>query len=57
MSSGENGLVERCLDRLLDKDPDLRAFEGMSEEDQERERFFIRNSVRGYLGYLSSPPS
>jgi glyoxylase-like metal-dependent hydrolase (beta-lactamase superfamily II) len=57
VSSGANDLVERSLDRLLDKDPDLRAFARMSEEDQERERFFIRNSIKGYLGFLSSPVS
>jgi glyoxylase-like metal-dependent hydrolase (beta-lactamase superfamily II) len=57
MSSAGNDLVERCLHRLLDKDLGLRAFAGMSGEDQERERYFIRNSVRGYLGFLSSPAS
>jgi glyoxylase-like metal-dependent hydrolase (beta-lactamase superfamily II) len=57
MSSGENNLVERCLDKLLEKDPALLAFARMGKEDQDRERFFIRNSVRGYLGFLSSPAS
>jgi glyoxylase-like metal-dependent hydrolase (beta-lactamase superfamily II) len=57
MSSDANDLVERSLGSLLDKDPDLRAFTRMSEEDQERERFFIRNSIKGYLGFLSSPAS
>jgi glyoxylase-like metal-dependent hydrolase (beta-lactamase superfamily II) len=57
MSSGESDVVERSLDKLLDKDPDLRGFARMSQEDQERERFFIRNSIKGYLGFLSSPAS
>jgi glyoxylase-like metal-dependent hydrolase (beta-lactamase superfamily II) len=43
---------ERLVDRLLERDPDLQAFYSMEPAVQERERFFIANSVRGYLGYL-----
>jgi len=57
ISSGDGALVERCLDRLLDMDPELRAFAGMNAAVQEREKFFIRNSVKGYLGFLSPRPS
>ena len=51
-SSRESLLVERCLDRLLGEDPDLHAFTSMTPEAQERERFFMTNSVTGFLGYL-----
>ena len=44
--------VERCIDALLEKDPELAAFSDMDPVIQSRERYFMRNSVRGYLGYL-----
>ena len=45
-------LLERCRTRLLDEDPELRAFEAMSPAEQEREKFFMSNSIKGYLGFL-----
>jgi len=42
-----------CLDHLLANDPLLAGFTELSTEAQERERFFLRNSLRGYWGYLS----
>lgn len=51
-AAGKSGVVERCMDRLLGEDPDLRAFGTMAPEAQERERFFMTNSVTGFLGYL-----
>jgi glyoxylase-like metal-dependent hydrolase (beta-lactamase superfamily II) len=44
--------VESCMTRLLARDPELRAFHAMSLQEQERERFFMGNSIKGYLGYL-----
>ncbi|MGD2125675.1 MAG: MBL fold metallo-hydrolase [Desulfobacteraceae bacterium] len=52
ISSGESHLVERCMESLLEKDPELSAFGAMDPDDQERERFFMANSIRGYLGFL-----
>lgn len=43
-----------CLDRLLEADPELRSFYDLDPKTQERERFFLKNSVRGYLEYLRS---
>ena len=57
ISKGENGLRERCLDALLRRDPELTAFQGLSADGQEKERFFMRHSIEGYLGYLSLPPA
>lgn len=51
-AAGNARLKERCFDRLLKEDPDLRAFGAMSAEAQDRERFFMGNSVAGFLGYL-----
>jgi hypothetical protein len=40
------------MQTLLSKDPELGAFETLGAEVQERERFFMANSVKGYLGFL-----
>jgi hypothetical protein len=44
--------VDRCIEAVLAKDPELRAFYHMDGPTQERERFLMTNSVKGYLGYL-----
>lgn len=46
--------LDRCIRYLLDNDPLLRSFSDLSPEVQDRERNFIANSIRGYLGYLQS---
>jgi len=38
--------------RLLADDPELSAFKNMAPVDQEREKFFMGNSIKGYLGFL-----
>jgi len=53
-SRGGENVMERCLERLLAEDPELKAFPRMSREDQARERFFSINSIKGYLGYLEN---
>jgi len=52
ITAGDSNLPERCLESLLEKDPDLKTFHFMDADTQMRERFFLSNSVRGYLGYL-----
>lgn len=52
MAKGDDLLMERCLARLLAEDPELRAFNTMASADQEREKFFMGNSIKGYLGFL-----
>jgi len=52
LSETDQDVVERCLETLIEKDPDLKPFEFMDHGIQERERFFLTNSIRGYLGYL-----
>ncbi|MBI5063455.1 MAG: MBL fold metallo-hydrolase, partial [Desulfatitalea sp.] len=42
-----------CLEYLLANDPLLCGFSRLSAAAQERERFFMGNSLRGYWGYLS----
>ncbi len=52
MSSDEPNLVERCMKSLLERDPDLRAFEAMEPEVRGREQYFITNSIHGFMEYL-----
>ncbi len=54
MAKSDPLLMERCTAKLLAEDPELSAFEAMSSADQERERFFMGNSIRGYLGFLQT---
>jgi len=54
MSAGSSDLTMRCMDSLLEKDPDLEAFKLMDPDTQKRERFFMANSVRGYMGFLQA---
>ncbi len=51
-AKGDQGVTERCMGRLLREDPELKAFEVMPPADQDREKFFIANSIKGYLGFL-----
>jgi len=51
-SAPEEDLFESCYRRLLRDDPKLAALTEMDPDKRERERFFILNSIKGYLGYL-----
>jgi glyoxylase-like metal-dependent hydrolase (beta-lactamase superfamily II) len=52
ISSGTEDLVVQCVEILLDTDPELKAFDIMTPDVQERERYFLSNSVKGYIGFL-----
>jgi glyoxylase-like metal-dependent hydrolase (beta-lactamase superfamily II) len=54
MSRDPDGVMTRCVNRLLEEDPDLRAYAFMPPDIRKRERFFITNSVRGYLDFLQN---
>jgi glyoxylase-like metal-dependent hydrolase (beta-lactamase superfamily II) len=56
ITKGDHRLMERGMARLLAEDPELNAFEAMSSADQDREKFFIGNSIKGYLGFLQENP-
>jgi len=51
-TQSQEGLAERCLATLLDKDPDLSAFHSLHPETQKREKTFMLNSIKGYLDRL-----
>jgi glyoxylase-like metal-dependent hydrolase (beta-lactamase superfamily II) len=52
LGKGDHGLMERGLTRLLREDKELQEIKAMSSGEQERERFFLGNSIKGYLGFL-----
>jgi glyoxylase-like metal-dependent hydrolase (beta-lactamase superfamily II) len=47
-------VIERATDLLLEKDPMLDCFKQMDGPAQTRERFFMANSIAGFVGYLQS---
>ena len=57
MAKGDPLLMERCMAKLLAEDQELTAFQAMSSADQDRERFFMGNSIKGYLGFLQENPN
>ena len=53
-SGHEEDLLGKCVETILDEDPDLGAFEMLEPAVRKRETFFMANSIKGYLGYLKS---
>ena len=51
--TGHPGVIERCIERLLRNDPELAGFESMPSEMQLRERNFVSNSIKGFIGFLN----
>lgn len=45
--------VEKCKTRLLREDPLLADFQTLSEPDRKREGYFLGNSIKGFIGYLT----
>ncbi len=48
----ENATTEEGVDALLKNDPALAQISKLPAKDREREAFFLRQSVDGYLGYV-----
>ena len=49
---GDEELVARCMEALLEKDPNLTAFKKMDRDTRKRERFFMANAIEGFIGFL-----
>jgi len=49
---GQPDFEQRCLEAVLAADPLLKGFGSLTEDVQSREKTFLVNSIRGYLGYL-----
>jgi glyoxylase-like metal-dependent hydrolase (beta-lactamase superfamily II) len=54
MAAYPEDLVNKCMESLLEKDPELKAFYHMDPDMRERERYFLTNSIHGYIEYLQS---
>ena len=52
MLKGNKDLIKRCVDTLLEQDPNLRAFEKLDPDTQKREEFFMTNGIKGFVGFL-----
>ena len=52
MQKGNENLVGRCMDALLENDPDMAAFSEMSQDFQKREKIFLTNSINGFIGFF-----
>ena len=45
-------IIQNSVNQLLKEDPCLAAFKHMDENTQERERIFMANSVKGFVGFF-----
>jgi glyoxylase-like metal-dependent hydrolase (beta-lactamase superfamily II) len=54
LKDGTEKVTERATDILLEKDPLLNCFNQMDPRSQQRERFFMANSIAGFVGYLKN---
>jgi hypothetical protein len=46
--------VTASLERLLKEDPLMATFDQLPADIQEREIYFLQNSISGYLGWLET---
>lgn len=46
----EEALVDTCLDRLLSLDPSLSEFVDLDSDIRDREVFYLKSSIKGFLG-------
>ncbi|MGD9121953.1 MAG: hypothetical protein PVG59_14820, partial [Desulfobacterales bacterium] len=44
----------KCLTQLLREDKLMGTFDQLPVDIQAREKYFLKNSINGYLGYLDS---
>jgi len=52
-SSKDGDLVENCISELLAEDNSFASFNHLDDDIKERERYFIKNSIKGYIGYIN----
>lgn len=51
VQKGDEDLIDRCLRVLLEEDAELMAFHEMDPDMQKREKFFLTNSINGFVGF------
>ena len=52
----QSGIRDEAIlsERILQQDERLKPFSALPKDIQERERYFIANSIRGMVGYLQN---
>jgi hypothetical protein len=50
--SNTDNLIEACKERLVKEDALLKNFHELDGEIQKREEYFLRNSIKGFVGHL-----
>lgn len=56
LTRSANPTLEGFMERLIEKDPYVRAYEMMDHDQKTREKFFVTNCIEGYLGYIENNP-
>jgi glyoxylase-like metal-dependent hydrolase (beta-lactamase superfamily II) len=51
-SSKKESLIEDCMSKLLAADKSFASFNYLDDDIREREKYFVKNSIKGYIGYL-----
>lgn len=54
IAKGGDDIALRCAREILQRDPELRNFQTMGAEKQEKESLFLLNSAKGFLQYLQN---
>ena len=49
---GDQELLERCVEALVGQDPNLKGIGKMDDDTVKREKFFMANAIRGFIGYF-----
>ncbi|MBL7211925.1 MAG: MBL fold metallo-hydrolase [Desulfobacteraceae bacterium] len=49
---GDQELLERCMEALIGQDPNLKGIGKMDDDTVKREKFFMANTIRGFIGYF-----
>ncbi len=51
----QDDFLTNCMNRLLQEDPLLSGFSELNPEKRERERYFLKNSIRGFSSAIAHP--
>ncbi len=52
LEADDDLLIDRILERLLSEDPLLSRFYSLAQDISLREEYFLRNSIKGFVGYI-----
>ncbi|MFH2012780.1 MAG: MBL fold metallo-hydrolase [Pseudomonadota bacterium] len=53
-STKKENLIEDCISKLLKADKSFALFNRLDDDIKERERYFVKNTINGYVGYINS---